>query len=255
MTAGLTPDRVALHAARIRARVHDAVHDVGGGQATLGPVLAHRDEVAAPGQLVPHRRAVAAFQHQLARAWRPVARSCSASARRGTMACRSRPGCRAGDAPAAGRRSATTGPAARRPACRTPSRACRPATPSTGTASCAGACRGARLLGSPGRSQNICPRVPRQKPRPGIAGEDCSQPPDGVALTMLPHRSITSICTVSAPVTPIRATVGSPAPGARVSMSARAAASWSTQGDRLSAVPGRSANDASAPTRRRRASL
>ena len=34
-----------------------------------------------------------------------------------------------------------------------------------------------RMLSS---SQNICARVPRQKPSSGITGEDCSQPPDGV---------------------------------------------------------------------------
>ena len=49
-----------------------------------------------------------------------------------------------------------------------------------------------------------------QKPSSGITGEDCSQPPDGVALTMLPSRSITSRWQVSAPITPSRATVGSP---------------------------------------------
>ena len=93
-----------------------------------------------------------------------------------------------------------------------------------------GRLRGARPLGRPGLSQNICPRVPMQKPRPGTTGELCSQPPEGVALTMFPQRSITSICTVSAPITPRRATVGSPIPGARVSSSARSAAWWSTTG-------------------------
>ena len=45
---------------------------------------------------------------------------------------------------------------------------------------------GARLAGRPSSSQNICARVPRQKPSSGITGELCSQPPDGVAETMLP---------------------------------------------------------------------
>ena len=36
------------------------------------------------------------------------------------------------------------------------------------------------------RAQNICARVPRQKPSAGMIGEDCSQPPDGVAAIMLP---------------------------------------------------------------------
>jgi hypothetical protein len=35
-------------------------------------------------------------------------------------------------------------------------------------------------------SQNICARLPRQKPSSGITGEDCNQPPDGVAEIMLP---------------------------------------------------------------------
>ena len=39
---------------------------------------------------------------------------------------------------------------------------------------------GARLAGFPSLSQNICPRVLRQKPSSGITGELCSQPPDGV---------------------------------------------------------------------------
>ena len=33
---------------------------------------------------------------------------------------------------------------------------------------------------------------PRQKPSSGITGELCSQPPEGVAETMLPWRSMTS---------------------------------------------------------------
>src|SRR5207248_9290311 len=40
---------------------------------------------------------------------------------------------------------------------------------------------GASELGSPRSSQNICARVPRQKPSDGMAGEDCNHPPDGVA--------------------------------------------------------------------------
>ena len=40
---------------------------------------------------------------------------------------------------------------------------------------------GASVAGSPGSSANICARVPRQKPSSGMTGEDCSQPPLGVA--------------------------------------------------------------------------
>ena len=60
-----------------------------------------------------------------------------------------------------------------------------------------------------------------------MTGEDCSQPPDGVAVNMLPALSMTSMCTVSpmhlaARARPLlvgavagvqmRANVGSPAP-------------------------------------------
>ena len=55
-------------------------------------------------------------------------------------------------------------------------------------------------------------RVPRQKPSSGMTGEDCSQPPDGVDETMLPALSMMSKCTVSPRTSPMRPTVGSPAP-------------------------------------------
>ena len=45
---------------------------------------------------------------------------------------------------------------------------------------------GASEAGRPSSSQNICPRVPSGKPSSGMTGEDCSQPPDGVAVNMLP---------------------------------------------------------------------
>jgi hypothetical protein len=81
------------------------------------------------------------------------------------------------------------------------------------------------------------------------------QPADGVAETMLPQRSMVSMCTVSAPITPSRATVGSPTPGARVSISPRMAESWSTQGVCPSTAPGRSVMEASPVTSTRRAAL
>src|SRR5438270_1149621 len=56
---------------------------------------------------------------------------------------------------------------------------------------------GTSAAGCSPSSQNICARVPRQKPSSGMTGEDCSQPPDGVAETMLPSRSMMSKCTVS----------------------------------------------------------
>ena len=49
---------------------------------------------------------------------------------------------------------------------------------------------GSSEFGSPSVSQNICARVPRLNPSPGISGELCSQPPLGVAETMLPNRSM-----------------------------------------------------------------
>ena len=107
-----------------------------------------------------------------------------------------------------GRTRATTGPAGRRPACRTrvrpPSRSA-----SDGDSVVRGRLPGASDAGSPSSSQNICARVPRQKPSPGIAGELCSQPPLGVAETRLPKRSATSRWHVSP-------RVGSPTPGAAV---------------------------------------
>ncbi len=51
---------------------------------------------------------------------------------------------------------------------------------------------GVRDAGCPGSSHVACRRVPRQNPRPGTLGDDCSQPPDGVAEIVLPHRSTTS---------------------------------------------------------------
>ena len=54
-----------------------------------------------------------------------------------------------------------------------------------------------------------------------MTGEDCSQPPDGVADTMLPAWSTMSKCTVSPITSPMRPTVGSPAPMPATSLRAR----------------------------------
>src|SRR3546814_9502174 len=51
---------------------------------------------------------------------------------------------------------------------------------------------GSREDGNPSVSQNIWPRELSWKPSAGTVGEDCSQPPDGVAETMLPQRSMIS---------------------------------------------------------------
>src|SRR3546814_3828325 len=72
-----------------------------------------------------------------------------------------------------------------------------------------GRLRGASAEGERSSSQNICARLPRQKPRSGMIGDDCSQPPLGVALNMLPSRSMMSMWTVSPEVTPLFDTVGS----------------------------------------------
>src|SRR5271165_2716114 len=93
-----------------------------------------------------------------------------------------------------------------------------------------GRLRGATLFGCPFCVQNICPRVLTQKPSSGTTGDDCNHPPEGVALTMLPKRSITSTWHVSPPTAPSRATVGSSTPSARVNNSVRLYASWSTHG-------------------------
>src|SRR4051812_12834497 len=71
---------------------------------------------------------------------------------------------------------------------------------------------GANAAGCDSSSQNICARVPRQKPNSGIRGEDCSQPPEGVDEIILPQRSMISKCTVSPRAPPSGPVVGSPAP-------------------------------------------
>ena len=88
--------------------------------------------------------------------------------------------------------------------------------------------------GRPSSSQNICARVPSGQPSAGITGELCSQPPLGVAESMLPQRSTTSRCTVSP-------RVGSPAPG-----SDRRPDGGSAAGP----ARGRSRTDASSPIKR-----
>ncbi len=90
-------------------------------------------------------------------------------------------------------------------------------------------------------------------PRPGTTGEDCSQPPDGVAETMLPQRSITSICTVSPRFSVRCAMVGSPAPApgpATVSLPARLTAA-SAQASKPAICPGRCSSDAVGADQRR----
>src|SRR3569832_2038140 len=74
---------------------------------------------------------------------------------------------------------------------------------------------GASAAGWFSSNQNICARVPRGKPSSGSTGEDCSQPPEGVAETMLPAWSMMSKWTVSPRPSPVRerlAVVGSPPP-------------------------------------------
>ena len=117
-------------------------------------------------------------------------------------------------------RRAATGPACRRRACRSPCRARRSRSTSVGVSVVRGRLPGSSEFGSPSVSQNICARVPRQKPRPGTIGEPCSQPPLGVAETRLPWRSATSRWQVS----PARPSVGSPEPAAAAAVPRAAAA-------------------------------
>ena len=88
---------------------------------------------------------------------------------------------------------ATTGPAARRPGCRTPSRACRRAARSWARAWCAGACRAQAVRQAVAQPEHLAARAHREAEVRDRPGDDCSQPPEGVALTMLPQRSMTSI--------------------------------------------------------------
>ncbi len=135
------------------------------------------DLMPAPSQLVDRRLREATFQREVARAAPRADRTSSARARCGRRARRSPPAGSCRNGRAAGRRAATTDPADRRPACRTPGRARRRAARARARAWCAAACpeRGSRA--GPSSSQNIWARVPRQKPSSGITGELCSQPP------------------------------------------------------------------------------
>src|SRR6185503_10075343 len=56
---------------------------------------------------------------------------------------------------------------------------------------------GRSALARLGLRLNICPRVPRQNPSPGMTGDDWIHPPDGVDDTIFPHRSIASQWVVS----------------------------------------------------------
>ena len=118
-----------------------------------------------------------------------------------------------------------------------------------------GTTRGVTVLARPTSSQVICSRVLMAKPSAGTTGLDDSQPPDGVAATMLPCRSITSMWQVS-PTNTSRsahsatggraANVGSPMPK-RVSAvrSVRSAAPRSgRRGAMPSGAPARSSADA-----------
>ena len=157
--------------------------------------------------------------------------------------------------------AATTGPAGRRPACPRPAARRRRAAASDGDSVVRGRRPGASELGSPSSSQNICARVPRQKPSPGIAGELCSQPPLGVAETRLPWRSATSTWQVS-PVrsagaaTSARRRPPRPCAASRSRAAARAAAGRARRRARAQLVRGaarRRPARGARPRRRRRA--
>ena len=90
-----------------------------------------------------------------------------------------------------------------------------------------------------------------------MVGEDCSQPPDGVADTMLPQRSMTSMWQVSPRVSPVTLTVGSPTPAIAPPASPWAGAVYSvrsggTKGSTPATAPGRNSADAVSPIIARR---
>jgi hypothetical protein len=84
-----------------------------------------------------------------------------------------------------------------------------------------------------------------------MTGEECSQPPDGVAEIMLPALSMISKCTVSPRLAPMRPTVGSPTPAA---ISAGARRSFTTA-PKPAIEPGRNSRDAVSPISLRRSEL
>ena len=148
----------------------------------------------------------------------------------------------AGSGRGAGTAAWSIGPAGRRRASPRRGRARRRAAPCVGDSVVRGRLPGASEAGWPSSSQNICARVPRQKPSSGITGEDCSQPPDGVADTMLPAWSTMSKCTVSPRTSPMRPTVGSPAPMPATTLGRRPRSL--TTAPKPSTEPGRSSSEA-----------
>ena len=88
-----------------------------------------------------------------------------------------------------------------------------------------------------------------------MTGEDCSQPPDGVADTMLPAWSTMSKCTVSPRISPMRPTVGSPAPMPPTARRWPSSRRSFTTAPKPSTEPGRSSSEALSPTSLRRSSL
>jgi hypothetical protein len=90
-----------------------------------------------------------------------------------------------------------------------------------------------------------------------MVGEDCSQPPDGVAEIMLPAASTTSMCTVSPHTAPDRPSVGSPRPGPPGRPRA-GSSRWTWAGSRgtsPSGDPGRNSSDAVSVISARRSAL
>ncbi len=82
-------------------------------------------------------------------------------------------------------------------------------------------------------------------------GDDWSQPPEGVAEIMLPHRSTMSRWQVSPRVSPVRETVGSPVPPADAGASP-STTSGGRKGSTPSTCPGRSSCEASSAMSARR---
>ena len=181
--------------------------------------------------------------------WTRAGRTSSGSGWCGTRARRSPPAgpSRSGRATAA--TAATTGPAGRRPACRTRGRLAVAQDERRAERRARALAGRERVRDGPRSSQNICARVPSGKPSPGIAGELCSQPPLGVARD---H--------VAVAVGDVEVAGVAPASARRLARADRAAppsARRTPAGAARArpASPGRSSSDARSPTRPRRAAV
>ena len=199
----LPADRVALHAARVRAGPEEAVGLARDRRhASRGPRRPDGDVVATPLQIGDRPRVEARLERERLR------REAAREERRdqmvacGTRARRSPPGGSSRDRRGGGTRAAPIAPAGPRREFPTRGTARRREARGRDRASCAAAFPASSDDGSPSSSQNICARVPSGQPSAGMTGELWSQPPLGVAEIMFPKRSAMSRCTVPRPGSP-----------------------------------------------------